>query len=130
MTHLILFQVLNDIASSVAPGEVDPETAAIMTTDVPVSTADVIRAYRQVIDRAHDCGVAVFGATLTPFGGSELNTPAGEVARRHVGSAAVRRSTRSWTSTPCGATPAVPGASKTATIWAITCTATTPATWH
>ena len=35
---------MNDIAYSIAPGDVDPEFAGIMTTDAPVGTADVIAA--------------------------------------------------------------------------------------
>jgi lysophospholipase L1-like esterase len=84
LTHLILLGGMNDIAFSVAPGEVDPEFAGIMTTDAPIGTADVIAAYRQIIDRAHAHGVAVFGATLTPCGGSTSLTPDGEAARQHV----------------------------------------------
>jgi len=82
VTHLVLLGGTNDIAYSIAPGDVDPELAGIMTTDAPVGTADLIAAYRQIIERAHAHGVAVFGATLTPYGGS--STPDGEAARQRV----------------------------------------------
>lgn len=75
---------MNDIAYSIAPGDVDPEFTGIMTTDAPVGTTDIIAAYRQIIERAHAHGVAVFGATLTPHGGSGSSTPDGEAARQHV----------------------------------------------
>ena len=55
-----------------------------MTTDAPIGTADLIAAYRQIIERAHDHGVVVLGATLTPNGGSGSDTPDGEAARQHV----------------------------------------------
>lgn len=84
VTHVVVLAGMNDIAFSVAPADVDPEFAGIMTTDAPVGTADVIAAYRQVIERAHAHGVAVFGATLTPYGGSGASTPDGEAARQHV----------------------------------------------
>ena len=84
VTHLVLLGGINDIAYSIAPGDVDPEFAGIMTTDAPVGTADVIAAYRQIIERAHAHSVAVFGATLTPYGGSGSCTPDGEAARQHV----------------------------------------------
>ena len=84
VTHLVLFGGMNDIAYSIAPGAVDPELAGMMPTDTPVGTADIIAAYRQIIERAHAHGVAVFGATLTPYGGSSSSTPGGEAARQHV----------------------------------------------
>lgn len=84
VTHLILLAGMNDIAYSIAPGEVDPEFAAIMTTDAPLGTADVIAAYRQIIDRSHSHGVTVVGATLTPYGGSGSSTADGEAARQRV----------------------------------------------
>ncbi|HEX3791058.1 MAG TPA: SGNH/GDSL hydrolase family protein [Pseudonocardiaceae bacterium] len=84
VTHLVLLAGMNDIAYSIAPGAVDPEFAGIMTTDAPIGTADLIAAYRQIIERAHAHGVAVFGATLTPCGGSDSSTPAGEAARQNV----------------------------------------------
>lgn len=52
LTHLLLLGGMNDIAYSIAPGDVDPEFAGIMTTDAPVGTADVIAAYWQIIERA------------------------------------------------------------------------------
>jgi lysophospholipase L1-like esterase len=84
LTHLVLLGGMNDITYSIAPGDVDPEFAGIMTSAVPAGTADVIAAYRQIIERALARGVAVFGATLTPCGGSGSSTPDGEAARQHV----------------------------------------------
>jgi lysophospholipase L1-like esterase len=84
VTHLVLLGGTNDIAYSIAPGDVDPELAGIMTTDAPVGTADLIAAYRQITERAHAHGAAVFGATLTPYGGSGSSTPDGEAARQQV----------------------------------------------
>lgn len=59
---------------SIAPGDVGRSSQGIMTTDAPVDTADVIAAYWQIIERAHAHGVAVFDATLTPYGGSGSST--------------------------------------------------------
>ena len=84
VTHLILLAGANDIAFSIAPGDVDPEFAGIMKTDAPVGTADLLRAYRQIIERAHARDVTVFGATITPSGGSGLSTPDGEAVRRRI----------------------------------------------
>lgn len=84
VTHLILLAGTNDIVFSITPGEIDHEFAGIMKTDAPVGTADLIRAYRQILERAHAHGVTVFGATLTPIGGSDLSTPDGEAARQRT----------------------------------------------
>jgi lysophospholipase L1-like esterase len=84
VTHLVLLGGTNDIAYSIAPGDVDPELAGIMTTDAPVGTADLIAAYQQITERAHAHGAAVSGATLTPYGGSGSSTPDGEAARQQV----------------------------------------------
>ncbi len=84
VTHLVLLGGMNDITYSIAPGGADQEFAGIMKTDAPVGTADFIAAYQQIIERAHEHGVAVFGATLTPIGGSGSSTPDGEAARQRV----------------------------------------------
>jgi lysophospholipase L1-like esterase len=52
----------------------------------PVSSADLIAGYRQVIARAHAKGIAVFGATLTPFEGAGYYSPDKEVVRQAVNS--------------------------------------------
>jgi lysophospholipase L1-like esterase len=84
VTHLVLLGGMNDITYSIAPGVVDTEFAGTMTTDAPVGTADLLAAYGQIIERAHSHGVAVFGGTLTPIGGSGSSTPDGEAARQCV----------------------------------------------
>ena len=52
----------------------------------PVSAEDLIAGYRQVIARAHAKGIAVFGATLTPFEGAGYYSPEKEVVRQAVNS--------------------------------------------
>jgi lysophospholipase L1-like esterase len=41
-------------------------------------------AYRRIVDRAHGRGIAVYGATILPFGGSFYDTPFREAARASV----------------------------------------------
>jgi lysophospholipase L1-like esterase len=53
VTHLIVLEGINDINRS----SVDT-----------VSADDIIYGLRQVVDRAHEHGIVVYGATLTPFG--------------------------------------------------------------
>lgn len=50
----------------------------------PISPAELIAGYRQVIARAHAKGIAIFGATLTPFEGAGYYSPQKEVVRQAV----------------------------------------------
>jgi lysophospholipase L1-like esterase len=47
----------------------------------PVSTDDLLAAYKQLIERAHEVGVKVIGCTLTPYGGAGYATEQGEEIR-------------------------------------------------
>jgi lysophospholipase L1-like esterase len=74
LTDVLLFIGINDIGwGNARPG-----------SDGPVTAADVIAGYRQVIDRAHTRGVTVTGATLPPFRDSVYFTAAGEAVRQAV----------------------------------------------
>jgi lysophospholipase L1-like esterase len=50
----------------------------------PVSADDLIAGYRQVIARAHAKGIAVYGATLTPFEGAGYYSPEKDLVRQAV----------------------------------------------
>jgi lysophospholipase L1-like esterase len=53
--------------------------------DAPAATAaQLIAGHRQIVDRAHALGLAVFGGTITPFGGTQLYSAAGEAKRQAV----------------------------------------------
>jgi lysophospholipase L1-like esterase len=52
VTHVIIMEGINDISRD--------------SVDV-VSADDIIFGLKQVVDRAHERGIAVYGATLTPF---------------------------------------------------------------
>ena len=69
LTHVILLEGINDIGRSAADG---------MTAD------DLIFGYRQLITRAHDHGIAIVGATLTPAGPRAPFTAALEAKRAAV----------------------------------------------
>ncbi|MGO1950498.1 MAG: SGNH/GDSL hydrolase family protein, partial [Mycobacteriaceae bacterium] len=56
----------------------------IRTTDGTVPAEELIEVYREFIDRSHDNGLRVIGATLTPFGASDRYTDAGEETRLAV----------------------------------------------
>jgi lysophospholipase L1-like esterase len=59
--HLVVVTGISDIGL--------PGTGAVPVTD-RVSAQDLIDGYRQLIARAHDKGIAVYGATLAPFEGA------------------------------------------------------------
>jgi lysophospholipase L1-like esterase len=46
-----------------------------------LTSADLIGALRQIVDRAHTQGLKVIGCTLTPYGGAGYYSEAGEVMR-------------------------------------------------
>ncbi len=68
---LIVFEGVNDIGTG--PKEARGDVAQ-----------KVIAAYEDIVRRAHARHVRVFGATITPFGGSFYDTPAHEANRETV----------------------------------------------
>jgi lysophospholipase L1-like esterase len=48
------------------------------------SAEEIIAGYQQVVAQTHARGLPIFGATITPFGGSFLDTPQREAVRRAV----------------------------------------------
>nr|WP_240957157.1 SGNH/GDSL hydrolase family protein [Streptomyces chilikensis] len=72
----LVFEGVNDLGTAEATA---PAQKAVAD--------DLIAAYRQIVARAHAEGIAVHGATLTPFGGNEMyDDPDGhrEAARKRV----------------------------------------------
>jgi lysophospholipase L1-like esterase len=49
-----------------------------------VSSDDLIQGMKQIIDRAHEHGIRVFGATMTPYEGANVFTDEGEATRQAV----------------------------------------------
>lgn len=69
---LIILEGVNDLGTS------SPETVA-------QTAQDMIAAFDQMITRAHDHGIKVYGATIMPFGGfKSYDTPEREAARQTV----------------------------------------------
>jgi lysophospholipase L1-like esterase len=65
---LIVFEGVNDLGGLARNGEVpEAEHAALVER--------VLAAYRQIIERAHAHGLQVFGATITPYTGSDYYHP-------------------------------------------------------
>ncbi len=67
---LILFEGVNDIGPS---------------SSVSVAT-NLIDAYKELISKAHSQNILVYGATITPFGGSQYDSNIHEQARQTVNS--------------------------------------------
>ncbi|MEU6199691.1 SGNH/GDSL hydrolase family protein [Streptomyces sp. NPDC047061] len=65
---LVLLEGINDIKGT--PETTDPE--------------DFVRAYRTIVTRAHERGIRVVGATLTPYAGYSAYTDAREAVRQQV----------------------------------------------
>jgi len=70
---VIVFEGVNDIGTS------RRDTAGVGTV-----AGGIIRALQQFIVRAHTRGLLIYGATITPFGGSFYDTPQTEAARDQV----------------------------------------------
>jgi lysophospholipase L1-like esterase len=59
VTHVVLLEGINDISRGTGPTNPRDE----------VSIEEMIAGHQQLIDRAHERGIVIFGATLTPIGG-------------------------------------------------------------
>ena len=70
--YLILLEGINDIGTAFRPGG----------PNYPLSSDDLIVAYKQLVERAHIHGIKVFAATLTPYGGAGYSSPQGEAVRK------------------------------------------------
>lgn len=68
---VILLEGINDIGRSFTP----------MNPSDPVTADTLIAADKQFIERAHEHGLRVIGATLTPYGGAGSSSPRGEAVR-------------------------------------------------
>ena len=67
VTHVIVMEGINDIG--------------IAGRNASPAVEDLIAAHKQMIDRAHERGLKIYGATLTPFDGAAYFTQEGEAKR-------------------------------------------------
>ncbi len=70
--YLVVFMGINDIGM----GMIDPSQVR--------SSAEMITALNQVIERAHERGITVIGGTITPYEGADYYSPEGEATRQEV----------------------------------------------
>jgi len=81
---LILFEGINDIGRSYAHYQGEAAEAQKVLQGRMTGAAQMIAAYRQIIDRAHQHGIKVVGATIAPFKGASYWSVEGEAARQEV----------------------------------------------
>jgi lysophospholipase L1-like esterase len=74
--YVVVLLGVNDLGH---PGTIAPESER-------VSAEDIIAGYRQLIARAHERGIEIFGGTITPFAHDTLGfyTPENAAARQEV----------------------------------------------
>jgi lysophospholipase L1-like esterase len=83
---LIVFEGVNDLGGLARNGEVPAEAHADLVVRI-------LAAYQQIILRAHAHGIRVFGATITPYTGSDYYHPDAE-------SEADRQAVNAWIRAP------------------------------
>ena len=86
VANLIVLESINDIGWPHMKPRLPNGT---VLKDLPfthelVSAEDLITGLQQIIDRAHQHGIRVFGATLTPYEGADYYSDDGEVERQAV----------------------------------------------
>ncbi|MBN2441188.1 MAG: SGNH/GDSL hydrolase family protein [Spirochaetales bacterium] len=69
---LIVLEGTNDIGEADTPKKAEKVQGKLIV------------AYKEIIKRAHQSGILVYGATITPFGGSFYDKPETEAARQEV----------------------------------------------
>ncbi|MGO9337839.1 MAG: SGNH/GDSL hydrolase family protein [Terracidiphilus sp.] len=87
VVDLIILEGINDIGWPHMQLGSSKEGAAPKTSPFShqgVSSKDLIGALQQLIDRAHQHGIRVFGATLTPYEGADYFTQDGESTREEL----------------------------------------------
>ena len=81
VTHVIVLEGVNDIGAGT--NAVNPSNE--------ITTEELIAGHQQLINRAHERGLRIFGATLTPIGGLRGITPE-RLAKRDALNAWIRTS--------------------------------------
>jgi lysophospholipase L1-like esterase len=71
VTHVVVLEGINDISRGTKPADPRDE----------VTIEELIAGHKQLIDRAHERGLLIFGATLTPVGGMRGLIPEREAKR-------------------------------------------------
>jgi lysophospholipase L1-like esterase len=73
--YVVIMEGINDIGQGTRDGA---------PADAAITAEELIAGYRQMAARAHERGIKVIGATLTPYEGAAYYSAAGEVIRSTV----------------------------------------------
>lgn len=86
VTHMIVLLGINDIGFPRVrlPGAQGTKATEMPFASQAVSADAIIQGLKQIIGRAHAHGIKVFGATLTPFEGTNSYDAGGEAIRQAV----------------------------------------------
>ena len=84
LRYVILFEGINDIGISFMKRASGGPLAGLNLPGGPITAEDIIAGDRQLVARAHEHGVRIYGATITPYQGAATGSPEGEAARQAV----------------------------------------------
>jgi len=84
LAYVIVFEGINDIGIGYFPKTAQTPPAFLAPGGTPPTAEDLIAADKQMIARAHEKGVKVIGATITPYEGALYASPEGEKVREAV----------------------------------------------
>ena len=84
LAYVIVFEGINDIGIGYAPKTEGRPSFFPPNAGPPPTAEDIIGAYRQMIARAHEKGVMVYGATIAPYEGALYASPEGNKVREEV----------------------------------------------
>ena len=76
--YVVVFIGVNDLGVAYGPG------AAANPVANPPTAEDMIAGYRQLIARAHEHRLKIYGATITPYGGAGYWSSQGEIYRQAI----------------------------------------------
>ena len=84
LAYVIVFEGINDIGIGYFPRTAQSPPAFLASSGPSPSAEDLIAADRQMIARAHEKGVKIYGATIAPYEGAAYASPEGEKVREAV----------------------------------------------
>jgi lysophospholipase L1-like esterase len=80
---MTILEGINDIGAGIGPDFVFTPNAKLPASDI-VTADQLIGAYKQIIERAHEHGIKVYGSPLMPFEGAAYYSEPGNVTRQAV----------------------------------------------
>jgi lysophospholipase L1-like esterase len=80
LTHVIVFEGINDLG--IGFGNFGGAPRGALPQGMEISETSMIAGYRQLIARAHEKGVKIYGATIAPYEGAGYFSDRGETVRQ------------------------------------------------